>query len=126
MNIVLISLLLIAAAATVVLLVALWFRTSGNRAFAQEVREDLRVGREEQRSSNREANDTVVVGIRAITEMGGTIDTRVKALQEGNEAKLEATRASRTVVTIGRKKLAICCLTSSRPAIRRSCAPRWR
>jgi DNA recombination protein RmuC len=92
MNIVLISLLLIAAAATVFLLVALWFRTSGNRAFAQEVREDLRVGREEQRSSNREANDTVVVGIRAITEMGGTIDTRVKALQEGNEAKLEATR----------------------------------
>jgi DNA recombination protein RmuC len=92
MNIVLISLLLIAAAATVVLLVALWFRVSGNRAFAQEVREDLRVGREELRSLNKEANDSVAGGIRSFTEIGRTLDTRVKDLQEGTEAKLEATR----------------------------------
>ena len=31
-------------------------------------------------------------GIRAFTEMGGTLDLRVKDLQDGTEAKLEATR----------------------------------
>ena len=92
MNTVLISILLVAAAANVVLLVALLLRSSSNRAFAHEVREDLRVGREELRSSNKEANDSVTGGIRAITEMGITLGSRVKDLQDGSEAKLEATR----------------------------------
>ena len=70
------------------LLVTLLLRSSSNRDFSRDVREDLRVGREELRSSNKEAHDTVAGGIRAITEMGGTLDARVKDLRQGNEAKL--------------------------------------
>jgi DNA recombination protein RmuC len=92
MNITLISVLLAAAVANVGLLVALLLRSSSNRNFAKDVREDLRVGREELRSSNKEAHDTVAGGIRAITEMGVTLGTRVKELQDGSEAKLDATR----------------------------------
>ena len=92
MNTVLISLLLVAAAANVVLLVALLFRSSSNRVFAKDVREDLRIGREELRSTNKVANDTVAGGIKSFTEIGRTLDSRVKDLQEGTEAKLEATR----------------------------------
>ena len=92
MNTVLLSLLLVAAAANIVLLVALLFRSSSNRAFAKDVREDLRVGREELRSSNKVANDTVAGGIKSFTEIGKTLDSRVKDLQEGTQAKLEATR----------------------------------
>jgi len=92
MNTVLISLLLVAAVANVVLLVSLLLRSSSNRAFAKDVREDLRVGREELRSSNKVANDTVDGGIKSFTEIGKTLDSRVKDLQEGTEAKLEATR----------------------------------
>jgi DNA recombination protein RmuC len=92
MNTVLISLLLVAAAANVVLLVSLLLRSSSNRVFANDVREDLRVGREELRSSNKVANDTVDGGIKSFTEIGKTLDSRVKDLQEGTEAKLEATR----------------------------------
>ncbi len=64
MNPVLISILLVAAAANIVLLLALLVRSSSNQSFAKEVREDLRVGREELRSSNREANETVAGGGR--------------------------------------------------------------
>jgi len=38
------------------------------------------------------ANDTVDGGIKSFTEIGKTLDSRVKDLQEGTEAKLEATR----------------------------------
>src|SRR5882724_1848001 len=92
MNTALISILLVAAAANVVLLTVLLFRSSSNQTFAKEVREDLRVGREELRSSNRESNETVAGGIRSFTEIGNTLDSRVKDLQERTEAKLEATR----------------------------------
>jgi len=92
MNTFLILILVAAAAINVILLMALLFRSSSNRVFSKEVREDLRIGREELRSSNKEANDTVTGGIRAITEIGGTLDSRVQVLQEGTEAKLEATR----------------------------------
>jgi DNA recombination protein RmuC len=92
MNTALISLLLVTTVVNVVLLAALLFRSSNNRAFTTEVREDLRIGREELRSSNRESNEAVAGGIRAITEIGGTLDSRVKGLQDGTEAKLEATR----------------------------------
>ena len=92
MNTALILILLAAAAANVVLLIALLFRNSSNRGFAAEVREDLRLGREEQRSSNKEGQEAVAGGIRSFTEMGVTIGARVKDLQEGSEAKLEATR----------------------------------
>jgi DNA recombination protein RmuC len=92
MNTALLSLLLIVAAADLVLLVALLLRSASNRAFATEVREDLRVGREELRFSNKESNEAVAGGIRAITDIGKTLDSRVKDLQEATEAKLEATR----------------------------------
>jgi DNA recombination protein RmuC len=92
MNTALISILLVAATANVVLLMALLFRSSSNRAFAAEVREDLRLGREELRTSNKEAQDSISSGIRAFTVIGGTLDSRVKDLQESTEGKLEATR----------------------------------
>ena len=87
-----ILLLLLAAAANVALLVALLLRSSSNRNFAKDVREDLRLGRDELRSSNKEAHETVADGIRTFTEMGVTLGSRVKELQDGSEAKLDATR----------------------------------
>jgi DNA recombination protein RmuC len=92
MNTTLILILVVAAVANIVLLVALLVKSSSNRAFAREVREDLRTGREELRSLNNEANDTVAGGIQSFTEIGKMLDSRVKDLQEGTEAKLEATR----------------------------------
>jgi DNA recombination protein RmuC len=92
MNTVLILVLVAAAVANIGLLIALLNRNSGNQTFAKDVREDLRVGREELRSSNKESNDSVAGGIRTFTEIGRTLDTRVKDLQEGTEAKLETTR----------------------------------
>jgi DNA recombination protein RmuC len=92
MNTALISILLLAGTAIVGLLVALLLRSSSNRAFAQEVRADLRTGREELRSSNNEAHDSISSGIRAFTDIGGALDTRVKDLQASTEGKLEATR----------------------------------
>jgi len=92
MNTVLILVLIAAAVANIGLLVALLNRSSSGQTFAKEVREDLRAGREELRSSNREANESVAGGIRSFTEIGRTVDGRIKDLQEGTEAKLEATR----------------------------------
>ncbi len=92
MNTVLIGLLLVAAVANVILLVMLLLRSASNQGFAKEVREDLRIGREELRSSNKQANDTVAAGVQSFTEMGRTLDSRVKTLQDVTEAKLEATR----------------------------------
>jgi DNA recombination protein RmuC len=92
MNTALILILIAAAVANIGLLLALLNRSSTNQTFAKEVREDLRTGREELRSSNREANESVAGGIRSFTEIGRTVDSRVKDLQEGTEAKLEATR----------------------------------
>jgi DNA recombination protein RmuC len=92
MNTVLILVLIAAAVANIALLIALLNRSSSGQTFAKEVREDLRVGREELRSSNREANESVSGGIRSFTEIGRMVDGRIKDLQEGTEAKLEATR----------------------------------
>jgi DNA recombination protein RmuC len=92
MNTFLIALLLVAAVANMVLLVTLLLRSSSNQGFAKEVREDLRIGRDELRSSNKQANDTVAAGVHSFTETGRTLDSRVKNLQEVTEAKLEATR----------------------------------
>jgi DNA recombination protein RmuC len=92
MNTALMLILAGGVALSVCLLIALLVRSSSNRDFSKEVREDLRTGREELRDSNRQAHETVAGGIRAITNMGGTLDARVKDLQQGNEAKLEATR----------------------------------
>jgi len=92
MNTVLILVLIAAAVANIGLLVALLFRSSSGQTFAKEVREDLRTGREELRSSNKEANESVTGGIRTFTEIGRTVDGRIKDLQEGTEKKLEATR----------------------------------
>src|SRR5579871_2089021 len=92
MNTALILILVAGAAANVVLLLALLFRSSSNRAFATEVREDLRAGREELRSSSKEANESLAGGVRVFTEIGRALDARVKDLQVGTEAKLEASR----------------------------------
>jgi DNA recombination protein RmuC len=92
MNTVLILVLIAAAVANIGLLIALLNRSSNNQTFAKDVREDLRVGREELRSSSKEANESVTGGIRSFTEIGRTVDSRIKDLQEGTEAKLEATR----------------------------------
>jgi DNA recombination protein RmuC len=92
MNTVLTLVLVAAAMANIGLLIALLNRSSSNQTFAKDVREDLRVGREELRSSNREANESVASGIRSFTEVGRTVDSRIKDLQEGTEAKLETTR----------------------------------
>ena len=92
MNTALIALLLVAAVTNVILLVTLLLRSSSNQGFAKEVREDLRIGREELRYSNKQANDTVAAGVHSFTEMGRTLDSRVNNLQETTEAKLEATR----------------------------------
>jgi DNA recombination protein RmuC len=92
MNTALILVLIAAAVANIGLLVALLNRSVSNQTFAKEVREDLRVGREELRSSNKESNDTVAGGIRSFSEIGRTVDSRVKDLQEATEGKLEATR----------------------------------
>jgi DNA recombination protein RmuC len=92
MNTVLILVLIAAAMANIGLLIALLNRSSNNQTFAKDVREDLRVGREELRSSSKEANESVTGGIRSFTEIGRTVDSRIKDLQEGTEAKLEATR----------------------------------
>jgi hypothetical protein len=94
MNIALMSLLLLAAAANVVLLVALLLRSSSNQAFSKDVREDLRTGREELRSANKLAQDSISSGIRSFTDIGGTLDARVKDLQASTEGKLEATRGA--------------------------------
>ena len=93
MQTVLTSILIVVAAANLILLAALWLRSGSNRTFAKDVREDLRAGREELRASNHQANETVAGGIRTFTEMGVTLGSRVKELQDGSEAKLEATRA---------------------------------
>jgi len=92
MNTVLLLALIAAAVANIGLLIALLNRSSSNQTFAKDVREDLRVGREELRSSSKEANESVSGGIRSFTEIGRTVDSRIKDLQEGTEAKLEATR----------------------------------
>jgi DNA recombination protein RmuC len=83
---------LAAAVANVILLVMLLLRSANNQGFAKEVREDLRIGREELRSSNKQANDTVAGGVQSFTNIGRTLDSRVINLQETTEAKLEATR----------------------------------
>ncbi len=92
MNPVLMPLLLVAVVVNVILLVTLLIRSSSNQSFAKEVREDLRLGREENRSSNTDANQLIGGGIRSFTEIGRTLDSRVKDLQEATEAKLEGTR----------------------------------
>ena len=69
MNIIQVSILLVATG-NIVLLVMLLSRSASNRKFATDVREDLRLGREELRASSREAHATVTVGIRTFTEIG--------------------------------------------------------
>ena len=92
MNSVLTLVLVAAAVANIGLLVALLVRSSSNRSFAKDIREDLRMGRDELRLSNREANESVAGGIRSFTEIGKGVDVRIKDLREGTEAKLDATR----------------------------------
>ncbi len=89
MNTVLISLLLVAATANLVLMVALLLRSSSNRAFAKDVREDLRVGREETRAVLDKIRDTFDTRIEDLKQ---SLDARVKELQAGNERKLEEMR----------------------------------
>jgi DNA recombination protein RmuC len=80
---------LVAATANLVLMVALLLRSSSNRAFAKDVREDLRVGREETRAVLDKIRDTFDTRIEDLKQ---SLDARVKELQAGNERKLEEMR----------------------------------
>jgi DNA recombination protein RmuC len=80
---------LVAATANLVLMVALLLRSSSNRAFAKDVREDLRVGREENRAVLDKIRDTFDTRIEDLKQ---SLDARVKELQAGNERKLEEMR----------------------------------
>jgi len=92
MNTALISLLLVAAAANVVLLVSLLVADLEQPDLCERGPRGPARSREELRSSNKEANDDgrrrhqIVHGHRKNARL------RVKDLQEGTEAKLEATR----------------------------------
>jgi len=98
MNTVLISLLLVAAVANIALLSALWFRTSSNQLFAKEVREDLRAGREELRSSSKEANDTLVASLdrtgRTQVERLDAMTKQVRDTADANQTALERIRST--------------------------------
>jgi DNA recombination protein RmuC len=113
MNTLLISLLLAAVAANAGLLVVLLLRSSSNRDFARDVREDLRAGREELRSSIKEGHDTMqkelASGLKAHSEaLVTTLDRtgttqvarldamtkQVKEVADGNQTALERIRST--------------------------------
>lgn len=90
---------LIFAALAVVLLLVNLFRTktvADPEAARRELREELRSAREEARLSARELREEVTKSIDAtqtsLDRVRGTLDQRVRELQEGNERKLDEMR----------------------------------
>ncbi len=73
---------------------------SKHHSTAGEVREELRAGRDESRSSARDLREEVGSGLRLLTEsnerfiekMSANLDSRIRNLQESNEKKLEEMR----------------------------------
>ena len=96
----LIALLTLACAAlAVVLLLVSLFRTKAvadPEAARRELREELRSARDEARLSARELREEVAKSIDAtqasLDRVRGTLDQRVRELQEGNERKLDEMR----------------------------------
>lgn len=83
-------LILLATVLNVVLAIVRMVRAAGGlQGAGKEVRDDLRTGREEARTSARELREEVSAGLDRIRN---TFDSRVKELQEGNEQKLEEMR----------------------------------
>jgi DNA recombination protein RmuC len=83
-------LILIAAGSNAVLAVVLLLRlVRPGQGPETALREGLRAGRDEARAAAKELRDEVAAGLDRIQ---ATFDTRVRALQEGNEKKLEEMR----------------------------------
>jgi DNA recombination protein RmuC len=89
---------LVCAALAVVLLLVNLFRakSADPEAARRELREELRSARDESRVSARELREEVTKSIDAtqtsLDRVRGTLDQRVRELQEGNERKLEEMR----------------------------------
>jgi DNA recombination protein RmuC len=86
MNTVLLPLLLAAAAVNVIMLVMLLIRSSSSHTFAQDVREDLRVGREELRRSVKDLEGTTEAKLEAtrgaLDRSRDTLDARLDTVQK--------------------------------------------
>ncbi|WP_411279308.1 DNA recombination protein RmuC [Gemmatimonas sp.] len=88
---------LVCAAMTVVLVLGNLFRGNPDSERARsELREDLRNARDEARASARELREEVAKSIEttqaSLDRVRGTLDQRVRELQEGNERKLDEMR----------------------------------
>ena len=90
---------LVCAALAVVLLLVQLFRVKAAadpEAARRELREELRSARDESRASARELREEVTKSIDAtqasLDRVRGTLDQRVRELQEGNERKLDEMR----------------------------------
>jgi len=88
---------LVCAALAVVLLLVNLFRSNADPERARrELREELRSAREEARLSARELREEVTKSIdttqASLDRVRGTLDQRVRELQEGNERKLDEMR----------------------------------
>ncbi len=88
--------LLCAAMAVVLLLVNLFRGNADPERARRELREELRSAREEARLSARELREEVTKSIEttqaSLERVRGTLDQRVRELQEGNERKLDEMR----------------------------------
>ena len=88
--------LLCAALAVVLLLVNLFRGNADPERARRELREELRSAREEARLSARELREEVTKSIEttqaSLERVRGTLDQRVRELQEGNERKLDEMR----------------------------------
>jgi len=88
--------LLCAAMAVVLLLVNLFRSNADPERARRELREELRSAREEARLSARELREEVTKSIEttqaSLERVRGTLDQRVRELQEGNERKLDEMR----------------------------------
>ncbi len=91
-----IATLVCAALAVVLLLVNLFRGNADPERARRELREELRSAREEARASARELREEVTKSIdttqASLDRVRGTLDQRVRELQEGNERKLDEMR----------------------------------
>jgi DNA recombination protein RmuC len=125
MNTLLLGILGLTVAVNCGLSIFLVVRTRRSRSFAEDIRDDLRLGREEARTSAKESRDDALQTMRSISEalrdqsalqqnhfsaivaqlkefseanrlaadgLRATLDSRITALQDGNDVKLESVR----------------------------------
>ena len=105
MNTVLLPFLLAAAAVNVIMLVMLLLRSSSSHTFAQDVREDLRVGREELRRSVKDLEGTTEAKLEAtrgaLDRSRDTLDARLDTVQKELAAGLK-THSDALIATLER------------------------